>query len=75
MSGGNERILLVDDGDAARMQAMIMSLNGYKVMTETRPAMALEIFRSDPGAFDLIITDMSMPQMTRCSGRRNRHKI
>lgn len=65
MSGGNERILLVDDEEMlARMQAMIMSRMGYKVMTETRPAMALEIFRSDPGAFDLIITDMSMPQMT-----------
>lgn len=64
-SGGNERILLVDDEEMlAKMQERIMTRMGYKVKTETRPVMALEIFRSDPDAFDLVITDMSMPKMT-----------
>jgi len=63
--GGNERILLVDDEEMlAIMQERLMTRLGYKVMIETRPVMALDIFRSDPNAFDLVITDMSMPQMT-----------
>ena len=30
----------------------------------TSPDEALEVFRSNPDAFDLIIADMTMPQMT-----------
>ena len=34
---------------------------GYKVTATTDPAEALEIFASNPAAFDLVITDQSMP--------------
>lgn len=31
---------------------------------KTNPVEALELFRSNPDRFDLVITDMTMPQMT-----------
>lgn len=62
---GNERILFVDD-DKSLIYACRYRLErlGYQVETKTNPVEALELFRSNPERFDLIITDMSMPQMT-----------
>jgi CheY-like chemotaxis protein len=37
---------------------------GYKVETKLNPLEVLELFKADPEAFDLVITDMTMPQMT-----------
>ena len=37
---------------------------GYNVTTKTDSRKVLEMFRADPDAFDLIITDMTMPGMT-----------
>lgn len=37
---------------------------GYEVVTRTSSVEALETFRSDPGGYDLVITDQTMPQMT-----------
>ena len=37
---------------------------GYKVTPRTSSIEALEAFRTNPGSFDLIITDMTMPNMT-----------
>jgi CheY-like chemotaxis protein len=37
---------------------------GYQVETRMSPLEALELFQADPHQFDLLITDMSMPQMT-----------
>lgn len=37
---------------------------GYNVKAVTSPVEALELLRSDPSRFDLVITDMTMPQMT-----------
>jgi CheY-like chemotaxis protein len=37
---------------------------GYVVVTENDPAQALAFFRTQPHAFDLVISDMSMPKMT-----------
>jgi CheY-like chemotaxis protein len=34
------------------------------VETKLNPVEALELFQSKPDAFDLVITDMTMPQMT-----------
>lgn len=36
---------------------------GYKVTSRTSSIEALEAFRSNPDKFDLIITDMAMPNM------------
>ncbi len=62
---GNETILFVDDEEAiAHMTGQILERLGYKVETETSPAAALELFQSQRDNFDLVITDMTMPQMT-----------
>jgi CheY-like chemotaxis protein len=37
---------------------------GYKVIGKTSSASALKIFHAQPDIFDLIITDMTMRQMT-----------
>ncbi len=63
--GGLESILFVDDeASIVDMSSRMLIKNGYKVTTRTDPVEALELFRSIPGSFDLVITDMTMPQMT-----------
>ena len=37
---------------------------GYQVETRTDPFEALALFRSHPGRFDLVITDMTMPGLS-----------
>ena len=37
---------------------------GYHVVGKTSPVEAVELFRSDPHQFDLVITDFTMPKMT-----------
>jgi len=37
---------------------------GYKVETNLNPVKALELFQSKPDVLDLLVTDMTMPQMT-----------
>lgn len=62
---GNERILLVDD-DAmvlATLESMLSNL-GYQVVAMANPQQALERFQADPAAFNLLLTDLTMPGMT-----------
>lgn len=62
---GNETILLVDDEkQIAQMGKTMLERLGYTVKVRTGSMEALETFRKDPGAFDLVITDMNMPSMT-----------
>jgi len=62
---GTERILFVDDEKSAidAIQPMLKIL-GYKVTAQTSSIEALEAFRSNSQSFDLVITDMTMPNMT-----------
>lgn len=61
---GNEKILFVDDEESIVfiMRQMLERL-GYQVEVKMNPVEALELFRSGPDQFDLVITDMAMPQM------------
>jgi len=62
---GSERILFVDDElPIVKMGGQILETLGYKVTTQTSSLEALELFRSRPNDFDLVITDMTMPNMT-----------
>ena len=62
--GGTERILLVDDEEAiARMEQQLLERLGYNVTIRTGSVEALEAFKANSGKFDLIITDMTMPNM------------
>ena len=63
--GGTERILFVDD-EAALVEVgkMMLASLGYHVTSRTSSIEALEVFRARPHDFDLVITDMTMPNMT-----------
>ncbi len=62
---GSERILFVDDELTLTKiaQPMLQSL-GYEVTTRLSSIDALALFKAKPEAFDLVITDMTMPNMT-----------
>ena len=65
MHTGAERILFVDDEDIlAKMSKRTLESFGYSVTTRTSSVEALELFRTKPDDFDLVITDMTMPKMT-----------
>ena len=62
---GLEKILFIDDEQAlVDMGQQILERLGYEVTIQTNPLEALKLFTSQPNLFDLIITDMTMPQMS-----------
>ena len=62
---GTERILFVDDeAPIVKMGGQILERFGYTVSIRTSSIEALELFRTKPNDFDLVITDMTMPNMT-----------
>ncbi|MBC8438689.1 MAG: PAS domain S-box protein [Deltaproteobacteria bacterium] len=64
IQGGTEHILLVDDEEAIlTMEKQVLERLGYKVTYRTSSLEALEAFRANPNKFDLVITDMAMPNM------------
>jgi PAS domain S-box-containing protein len=63
--GRGERILFVDDEKiAVELSGEMFEKLNYRVTAERDPVQALELFRKDSGAFDLVITDKTMPHMT-----------
>ncbi len=62
---GGERVLFVDDEILlVELGAEMLQTLGYRVTCRTDSTEALELFRSQPEAFDLVITDMTMPNLT-----------
>jgi CheY-like chemotaxis protein len=62
---GDETILFVDDEKSiVDMCSEMLTRLGYRVETAMTPLAALDQFQSNPKKFDLVITDMTMPQMT-----------
>ena len=62
---GSGRILFVDDEQAlVEVGREILCGLGYTVTAHTGPLEALEEFKAQPEAFDLVLTDLSMPGMT-----------
>jgi CheY-like chemotaxis protein len=62
---GKESILFVDDDESiARMMARMLKKIGYQVEVRTNPVEALALFKEKSDQFDIVITDMTMPQMT-----------
>ncbi len=65
ISAGGERILLIDDEQMlAELGRTMLERLGYKVTVQTGSLEALAAFESQPDAFDLVITDQTMPGMT-----------
>jgi PAS domain S-box-containing protein len=71
--GGSERLMVVDDEEDIRtiLQEFLTTI-GYKVSIFENGASAFKAFQKNPDQFDLIVTDMTMPQMT---GRELAKKI
>jgi signal transduction histidine kinase/ActR/RegA family two-component response regulator len=62
---GTEKIMLVDDEtDILGTLKAILTRYGYEVLTFNTAESALNVFIEHPKEIDLIITDMTMPQMT-----------
>lgn len=62
---GSERILYVDDEKAlAEIGKQMLERLGYTVTTRRDSLDALSDFMARPSSFDLVITDMTMPNLT-----------
>lgn len=61
---GNERILFVDDEPSiTKMAEQSLEKLGYTVRAVNCSIEALELFKNNPAAFDLVISDITMPKM------------
>ena len=62
---GKERILFVDDeAPLVDVATRMLEKYGYRLKGCTSSTEAMSLFKAEPGHFDLIITDQTMPHMT-----------
>ncbi|MEW6488878.1 MAG: ATP-binding protein, partial [Thermodesulfobacteriota bacterium] len=62
---GTEAVLFVDDEEAiAELGRRSLESLGYRVTATTSSVRALELFRRDPAAFDAVVTDQAMPELS-----------
>ena len=65
LPGGSERILCVDDEETlVELETALLEKLGYRVAGKTSSREALDLFLESPHAFDLVITDLTMPDLT-----------
>ena len=65
LPGGHESILVIDDEPAiTKLLKYHLEKSGYTITTTNNSGEAVELFRSNPDKYDLVITDMTMPQIT-----------
>lgn len=61
---GTEHILLVDDeAPIIYMEKQMLERLGYRIASFTSSTDALAAFKTDPLQFDLVVTDMNMPDV------------
>jgi DNA-binding NtrC family response regulator len=62
---GREHILFVDDEpDLLELGKQLLGSLGYTVTLANGGPKALSLFHENPSAFDMVITDMTMPHFT-----------
>ncbi|MCP3955588.1 MAG: response regulator, partial [Desulfobacterales bacterium] len=62
---GKGQILVVDDeANIVSIVDRMLTELGYEITATTSSVEALELFRAEPNRFNLVLTDMAMPQMT-----------
>lgn len=62
---GHGRILFIDDEQAlVEIARQILESLGYTVDTRTSSTEAMELFKKQPDRYDIVITDMTMPNLT-----------
>jgi len=65
ITGGTESILFVDDEVVlVELGVTLLGGLGYKVTGSKSSVEALGLFKKNPDQFDLVITDLAMPQIT-----------
>lgn len=65
LPGGNEHILFIDDEvSLAKMGERLLTQLGYVVTIATSSIEGFQIFETAPYDYDLIISDITMPEMT-----------
>ncbi|HKJ66276.1 MAG TPA: PAS domain S-box protein [Desulfopila sp.] len=65
VEGGKEHILVVDDEPAVlRLNTKVLEKLGYRVTTRVSSIEALALFENRYRDFDLLFSDMTMPEMT-----------
>ncbi len=63
--GGNERLLVVDDeASVVNLEQQFLKGLGYRVTATTESSEAWQLYQDNPAAFDLVVTDMTMPRMS-----------
>ena len=63
--GGNESIMVVDDEKSiSEMVLQMLTRLGYQIETFNNSQDALNAFQQNPGKYDLLISDLTMPNMT-----------
>ncbi len=73
---GNGSILFVDDEPATlKLMTTMMTKLGFNIEALSSPLKALERFQQNPEQFDLIITDLTMPEMTGIELARELYQI
>jgi PAS domain S-box-containing protein len=62
---GSGRVLLVDDDEAvAHATERMLLMLGYEVTTRTDSTSAIGLIESTPDAYDIVVTDLTMPRAT-----------
>ena len=65
LPGNHEHVLLVDDKpEVLKIEQLMLDRLGYQVTARNCSLEAMELFRTKPDKFDVVITDMTMPDMT-----------
>jgi DNA-binding NtrC family response regulator len=61
---GTEKVLVVDDEErSVSIMKVVLERLGYNVTAMTSSIKAMELFKEDPYRYDLLLTDLIMPQL------------
>jgi len=61
---GTEKVLVVDDEErSVSIMKGVLERLGYNVTAMTSSLKAMELFKEDPSRYDLLLTDLIMPQL------------
>ncbi|NTW52139.1 MAG: PAS domain S-box protein [Chlorobiaceae bacterium] len=72
----NSSILFVDDEESStRMMTIMLAKFGLRLQTTNSPIEAVALLRQNPKKFDLVITDLTMPEMNGIDLARELHRI